>query len=336
MEYLKTKNILFVIIIGGIIFAAFGKEIGPGRFLSLIGNTNKILLLLAIIFNFLNIIVFTITWHLIKPADISLYKLFKFFTVGICINNITPTFGTGGEAVKAMLLGKETGISKAECFASVVLQRMLNMLPFFIIGGLGLGLLFFKSDIRLELWEILALLFSIIFAFGIFGLIIYFYIRKDKVSSFMESSINFFWRFLKKGKKKEYIDAVQQSIDSFYTGLENIQYKKEAIMKAILFSFLGWILDILAMYTVFLSIGEINIHPSIIIMTYTISMMSSWLPLFLPGGLGIVDITMAGMFILGGVPKEMALIATELYRLINYWLNTLIGAFYFWSLVSQK
>lgn len=331
MEWFKTKNILIVIIIGGIIFAILGKEIGPGKLFSLISNTNKILLLLAIVFNFLNVIVFTITWHVLTPTDIGLYKLFKFFMVGTCINNITPTFGTGGEAVKAMLLGEETGISKAECFASVVLQRMLNMFPFLIIGGFGLGLLFFRSDIRLELWEILALLFSMVFAFAIFGFIIYFYSRKDKVSSFVRSSINFFWRFFKKGKKKEYIDAVQESIDSFYTGLENIQYNKQAIMKAMILSFLGWIFDILAMYTVFLSIGDTNIHPSIIIMTYTISMISSWLPLFLPGGLGVVDITMAGMFIFGGVPKEIALLATELYRLINYWLNTLVGAFYLWN-----
>lgn len=57
-------------------------------------------------------------------------------------------------------------------------------------------------------------------------------------------------------------------------------------------------------------------------------MISGWLPLFLPGGLGIVDGTMAILFIYGGVPVEMAVLATLLYRLASYWFNTVLGAFY--------
>jgi uncharacterized protein (TIRG00374 family) len=328
MNFLKTKNIFFVIIIGGIIFTIFGREIGFGKLLSLINNVNKFLLLLAILFNLMNILSFTKTWQILIPAKIDLYKLFKFFMVGIFINNITPTFGTGGEPIKAILLGDETGIDKAECFASVILQRMLNMFPFMTIGGTGLGLLFFSSDIKLQLWQILALLFSIVIAFCMFGLIIYFYFRKDKLFSFAKSLIKFYIKFFKKGSRKNYLDRMQNSIDSFYSGLENIQQNKDAIAKAIFFSFLGWIFDILAIYTVFLSIGDKKIFLSIIIITYTVSMMSSWIPFFLPGGLGVVEITMAGLFIFSGIPKDTALLATAIYRLVNYWLNTLIGAVY--------
>ncbi len=57
-------------------------------------------------------------------------------------------------------------------------------------------------------------------------------------------------------------------------------------------------------------------------------MMSSWLPLFLPGGLGITDVTMAGLFVYGGVPLEIAVLATLLYRLASYWFNTILGGYY--------
>ena len=65
-------------------------------------------------------------------------------------------------------------------------------------------------------------------------------------------------------------------------------------------------------------------------------MISGWLPLFLPGGLGIVDGTMATLFIYSGVPKEIAILATLLYRLISYWFNTLLGAFYLWLSLKSK
>ncbi|MDL5503985.1 MAG: flippase-like domain-containing protein, partial [Candidatus Methanoperedens sp.] len=91
----------------------------------------------------------------------------------------------------------------------------------------------------------------------------------------------------------------------------------------------------MAIYMVFLSIGETHIHISVLIISYTISMVSSWLPLFLPGGLGIVDTTMAILFIAGGVPAQTAILATLLYRLSSYWFNTILGAYYFWALLKK-
>jgi ABC-type anion transport system duplicated permease subunit len=65
-----------------------------------------------------------------------------------------------------------------------------------------------------------------------------------------------------------------------------------------------------------------------VLIAYTISMMSGWLPLFLPGGLGITDGTMALLFVYGGVPMEVAILATLLYRLASFWFNTILGGYY--------
>ncbi len=335
MERFKAKNLVFVAVIGGIIFTVFANKVGYERLLVLLGNVNKSLVLLVFLFNLMNLITFTITWRFLTPANISSYKLFSFYMAGTFINNITPAFGTGGEPVKAMLLGKETCTSKAECFASVVSQRMINMFPFLTIGILGLGLLFSKPEIKLQTWEVMGLIFSMGAGFGIFFLIIYFYMRKDKLSSFAHSSIRFFAPFIGLVKKgfdhRAYTDAVEESINSFHGGLRQIHHNKHGIKKAIWFSYIGWVFDILAIYTVFLSIPGAHIHASVLIITYTIAMISGWLPLFLPGGLGIVDGTMAGLFIYSGVPVEIAILATLLYRLASYWFNTILGAFYLWS-----
>src|SRR3972149_2287917 len=340
MEKFKSRNIWFVVITGIIIFSIFASEIFLDRLLYLIGNVNKPLVLLVFFLNLLNLITFTKTWQLLTRADVSFYKLFKFYMAGTFINNITPAFGTGGEPIKAMLLGKETGKSKAECFAGVVSQRMLNMFPFLIIGVLGIGLLFSKPELRLGTWELLALTFSLVLGIGIFGLLIYFYVRKDKLSSFVHSFIRFLAPligFVKKGfDQRAYSDAVDESINSFHGGLRNIHQNKNGIIQALLYSFLGWIFDILAIYTVFLSLGDVHIHISVLIITYTISMVSGWLPLFLPGGLGVVDGTMAVLFVYGGVPLDIAVLATLLYRLASYWFNTIVGGFYLSILLKSR
>ena len=340
MERFKNRNILGVILIGAVVFSIFTYEIGFEKFLGLLSNVRKTFLLLAILFNLLNIITFTVSWWFLTPGKIGFYKLFKFYLAGTFINNITPSFGTAGEPVKAMFLGKETGTSKAECFAGVVSVRMLNMFPFITIGMLGAWLMFSNPRIELSFWTIVGLIFSVGLAFLIFGLIIYFYMRKDKLSSFIHSSIRFLAPFIglvKKGfDQSAYVAAVDESINSFHGGLQNIHQDRSGLAKATLFSYLGWVFDILAIYMIFLSIGETNIQISVLIISYTISMISGWLPLFLPGGLGIVDGTMALLFYYGGVPWEMAVLATLLYRLASYWFNTILGAIYFWALLKLK
>ena len=336
MERFKRKNIWFVVIIGAIIITIFTNEIGYERLMSLLDNSNKLLVILAVLFNLLNLVAFAKTWQFLSPARVSLYKLFKFYMAGTFINNITPTFGTGGEPVKAMLLGKETGTSKSECFASVVSQRMLNMFPFLTFGSIGIVFLFSNPDIGLEAWEIIALVFSTGIGFLAFGLIVYFYVRKDRLSNFVHSTIRFlapFIGFVKKGfDHLAYSDAVEKSIDSFHGGLMDIHKNKYGLFKATVYSFIGWFFDILSIYAVFLALGaESHIQIGVLILAYTLSMMSGWLPLFMPGGLGIVDGTMAVLFIYGGVPVEIAMLATLLYRLASYWSNTVIGGYYMWS-----
>jgi len=37
---------------------------------------------------------------------------------------------------------------------------------------------------------------------------------------------------------------------------------------------------------------------------------------------------MAVLFVYGGVPLEIAVLATLLYRLASYWFNTILGGYY--------
>lgn len=335
MKKFRARNIWFVALIGIAIFAIFITEIGYARFLFLISNVNKSFVILVFLLNVLNIIAFTMSWKFLIPMDISFYKLFKFYVAGTFINNITPTFGSGGEPIKAMLLGKETGSSKAECFAGVVYHRVVNILSFLAIELAGLGFLFYKPEFHLERWEISALVSSIVFGLFMFGLLIYFYMRKDRLSSFAHSMLRSFAPLIRRVKKgfdhRAHADALEKSIDSFHSGLRGINCNKSGLAKAMFFSSLGWIFEIMVMYVIFLSLGSgAHIPIGVLIITYSISIISGWIPLVLPGGIGVVDSTMATLLIFSGVSLEIALFVTLLYRLVSYWFNTILGAFYLW------
>jgi putative heme transporter len=65
-------------------------------------------------------------------------------------------------------------------------------------------------------------------------------------------------------------------------------------------------------------------QPSLALLAYAAADIVALIPLT-PGGLGIVEASLAGLLVLAGVPSSAAFVATLAYRLISYWLPVLAG-----------
>jgi uncharacterized protein (TIRG00374 family) len=65
-------------------------------------------------------------------------------------------------------------------------------------------------------------------------------------------------------------------------------------------------------------------RPSLVLLAYAAAAIVALVPLT-PGGLGIVEASLAGLLVLAGVPAREAVVATLAYRLAQYWLPLLVG-----------
>jgi uncharacterized protein (TIRG00374 family) len=65
-------------------------------------------------------------------------------------------------------------------------------------------------------------------------------------------------------------------------------------------------------------------RPSLVLLAYAAAAIVALVPLT-PGGLGIVEASLAGLLVLAGVPGAEAFVATLAYRLASYWLPVLAG-----------
>jgi len=65
-------------------------------------------------------------------------------------------------------------------------------------------------------------------------------------------------------------------------------------------------------------------QPSLALLAYAAASIVAFIPLT-PGGLGIVEASLAGLLVLAGVPSSSAFVATLAYRLFSYWLPVLAG-----------
>jgi hypothetical protein len=324
---IQKRKLAIPIVLGLVVFALFTHEIGIEQLQALLRNVNKHLVLLVVLFNLGNLLFFTLSWNALLTVKPSFLRLFRIYLVGVFVNNITPSFGAGGEPVKALLIGNATGVKSSGCFATVLTQRMLNMLPFIVVAIIGLVFLFLRRN--LKPWEGVALSFIILLAIFTLFLLVYLYFRKEKLERFTHAVVKKFTPLIRVFKRnfnyEEYVHEVDESIDVFHAELKRISQNRQQLTVAMVYSFIGWMFDVAAAYTVFLAL-DYRINFGILTMSYTIAMVVGLIPLFLPGGLGAVDGVMALLYISSGVPKETALLSTLLYRLVAYWLNTVMGA----------
>ncbi|AKB78004.1 hypothetical protein MSHOH_1521 [Methanosarcina horonobensis HB-1 = JCM 15518] len=89
-------------------------------------------------------------------------------------------------------------------------------------------------------------------------------------------------------------------------------------------------LDMLTLYLFFIAAGH-PIKPSILLVGYGLPLLFGKMTFLIPGGVGIVESTMAALYTGLGVPGPIAVVVILSYRMFSFWIPTLIGfpvAFY--------
>jgi uncharacterized protein (TIRG00374 family) len=70
-------------------------------------------------------------------------------------------------------------------------------------------------------------------------------------------------------------------------------------------------------------------HPWLVLLAYSAAGVIALIPAT-PGGLGIVEASLSGLLVLGGVSGRSAVLATLAYRLAEYWLPMVAGLVAYW------
>lgn len=86
---------------------------------------------------------------------------------------------------------------------------------------------------------------------------------------------------------------------------------------------LNTVFDMLTLYLIFFAAGY-RVSPAILLAGYGLPLLLGKAPL-LPGGVGIVESTMAALYTGLGVPNAVAVVVILTYRILSFWLPCLVG-----------
>ena len=92
--------------------------------------------------------------------------------------------------------------------------------------------------------------------------------------------------------------------------------------------------DILTLYFMFVAAGH-NVSPTILFAGYGLPLLLGKMAFLLPGGVGVVEGSMVALYTSLKVPNAISVVVILGYRMISFWLPTLLG-FLAAAYLSQK
>ncbi len=318
----KYKTII-PFITGLLLIIIFIHFVGYNEFISLLKNSDPTYLFIAVVFQFLHLFFEAYKWKILLESlkeNVSIKNVFVATMVGIFFNNITPSAKTGGEPMKAYLISHEEKISPVESvFATVTADRFVEALPFFV---LAISSILYINIFYNVGWAITSILSFVVIIYILLLLIAtYICFNKKAGEKFVFKILSFVGRFSDRIAKYE--NLALSMVENFHSQFQSILKNRKTLFKSIGASIFVWTFWILRTYFVFLALG-ISLNPLLVALVSTVTLLVGLLPL-LPGGLGIIEVTMTVLYSYLRVGTNVALTVTILDRIISFWLVIIIG-----------
>jgi hypothetical protein len=211
---------------------------------------------------------------------------------------ITPA--SSGTVIKSYILNKKFGTAFSKTIPMVFTEKYHDSLaPLFLVSIMLIFVDIF--EVQLMVLVLIAIM-----------LVIYLIIRKQTI----------FQKIINKTSKLKILNKFQENFLDYYNSLHSL-FNKKPMIQALLVGTVSYFFDGLAIYLGFLALG--------IDFNFIESFVSVFVPhiigaiLLIPGGFGITETGMLGLFIQLGLPLSIAATAVLFTRLTGLWFNFVLG-----------
>ncbi|UCH57523.1 MAG: flippase-like domain-containing protein [Candidatus Bathyarchaeota archaeon] len=312
---------------GLIIFAVYLAYSKPFRVLLEVGRFDAATFALAVLINYAGLFFFSASWYVllrVLGVGVSLLESVRAMFVSLFVIWLVP-IPVGTEIIRAYLVRDEENSGPGKAIASVVVHKAYYNISFgFLIALAALMVTVFRGGsipVRPEL-----VLFVILFAagsstlYGLFlspGLLMRAY---DRSPDWVRRNV--FDRLVNPRMREEGFPAVVEEIGS---AVKTLMARPLSNFLSILMVAFHWSTGALTSYLVALSLGW-PIDFWAVVLVYALIEFIQQLNVFIPGGLGIIDASLTGAFVILGVPLSFASAISLLTRMATYWLELALCA----------
>ena len=304
---------LYVLFVSLILLVLLVLWLGPSNIINAVKTANIWLILLAVLIHLVVIGVRSVRWGFIINQPFEFKKNYVVKTIGLFAGNFSPA-RTAGELMNAVAGKNINKISLSEGLSAGLTERLFDTI---VIAILLITASFFMPHIRY-----MALIGGILSLAIV--VLIYFINWRENTSLWMYEKIH---PLISKLPIKE--EVLDNMYTKFTTGLRGmIEYTNSfSNFKNLSFVFLlsatSWLLECIRLLTVFCAFN-VKISFSAIVIIFLLANIIG-IVTALPGGIGSIEISLTGLFVLFGVSGSLAGSIALVDRLASFWVVSALG-----------
>lgn len=265
-------------------------------------------------------------------AEVPLWEMMKITFVANTVNYVVSTGGLSGFAVRLYFFIR-CGIASGTAVIISLVQTFITntILLLFVVGGFA----YLLSSHELHGYALgtIATLLFFFFLAAVVAVVILFHrqLRRRTLFIAAEAAHWFMHRFLPRHKPARVrIWRFQRNLNR---GIEFVLERKQRMIVPTLWIVVDWAVTMLILYFAFIAV-RYPIPMSFVVVGFAVGIILS-LVSFVPGGLGVMEGSMAAIFASLSVPFETAVVAVLIFRVAYYLLPMIISVFFFRGMLVQ-
>ena len=225
-------------------------------------------------------------------------------------NYVTPLGQAGGEPFIAYVLSRDTEASYEDSLASVVTADLLNLFPFFSFAGIGFAALLWQSSLPDQVRPLVL---------GLAGMAAGVPLLAAGTWRFRFRLGRFVLRLaapVARRTKLFSIESLRRRMGELNTSFERIAADPRALVRALFYSYVGWVFFALPLYFATLAL-DVPLSLLLVFFVVPASTLAGLVPS--PGGLGGVEAALLVLLVaVAGLSQPTAFAAALLYRVESY------------------
>lgn len=265
---------------------------------------------------------------------VSYLSMFKFTLELNFVNHILPSGGVSGISFFNMR-AKSLGISSAKSTLTQMTKLFLLYASFQPLLVLGIFLLALRGHTNNFIILIASTLITcLIIGTGIALYIIESRSRINAALTFMAKLLNLIIHFFRRSKPETInIESAQKTFNELHDSYVTLKSKWRELKTPFIFMVLANATEVAALYVVYIAFGE-YVNVGAVILAYAVANFAGLISV-LPSGIGVYEGLMTGVLVATGIPAELSIPVTIMYRVVNMFIQLTPGYFLYQKAVKN-
>ena len=236
-------------------------------------------------------------------------------------NYIFPTGGLSGFALRMVMLPKKNVAGGRAVLISFTQTLLTNLM---LLAFIVYGLVHMAVTQKMALPAVTAVVSVVVVLTGFLALCLMMVYRRGLRDRFLERSLRLTTRLLERaGYRERYGRRVERVFRHIGEGMEFFASRPRAMLAPVFWIFLDWALTIGILYAAFYSVGY-PVAYSQVAVAFSVAIVVAVMSL-VPGGIGVLEGTLALTFKSVGVPLEACVLPILIFRICFYVIPALLS-----------